>query len=144
MLHNPISGVMTLLTTGKLPTWLYSLHMLTCIVLYIDIASNIQLREPSHRSINLPNMKHMWNDGMTSSTMKTSPENERLESQKVTKILERKIIFPTFIFGFHVMLTFCPKNPDPSKMAILRTPKTPLRNHTGSFTLPLEGPTGDS
>ena len=37
----------------------------------------------------------------------------------------------------------CPKNPDHSRMAILKTPKRPLRN-TVSFTLPLEGPTGDS
>ena len=31
----------------------------------------------------------------------------------------------------------CPKDPDPSKVVILRT-KTPLRT-AGSFTLPLEG-----
>ena len=37
----------------------------------------------------------------------------------------------------------CPKNPDHSRMAILKTPKRPLRN-TVSFTLRLEGPTGDS
>lgn len=35
-----------------------------------------------------------------------------------------------------------PKNPDPSKITILRT-KTPLR-HTGSFTLPVEALVGDS
>ena len=84
-----------------------------------------------------PDSSEKWSDKWPIQWMgfaQTRTGKLTLTSWKIT-IFDRRYIF---IHGWFSIVI--PKNPDPSKVAILRT-NTPLR-HTGSFTLPLEGPWG--
>ena len=127
MLHNPISGVMSLLTTGNGPPPCTACTICLYSLVYRYCFKNIATRTESqvNKSSKYEAYVKWWDDIFNDENL---PWKRTAGISKITYIfLERKIIFPTFIFGFHVMLTFCPKNPDPSKICYFwGPPKTPL------------------